>query len=168
MCVTLDVQGQIFKTNYDTLIKIPYFKDMFESCGQPTETIFIDRPSHIFKHILSLAVDPYYQYPAKYVSELDFYCINSNEIKLYDKNQKICNDIYFLKNKCRHPRCNMLSIKETLFCSNHNPCLISNCMEYVYPDNNYCSKHYNNGRCCDARGCNNKRTNLGYCDEHQS
>ena len=37
--------------------------------------------AHIFKHVLALLIDENYEYPKKYLSELDFF-----EIK-YDKNK---------------------------------------------------------------------------------
>jgi hypothetical protein len=97
MSITLDVQGKIFKTNYDTIIKIPYFKDMFSDCGVPTETIFVDKSSHVFKHVLALTTSPFYLFPEKYVSELEFYGINAKEIKLYDKNTDLLEQIQSTK-----------------------------------------------------------------------
>jgi hypothetical protein len=167
MSVTLDVQGKIFKTNYGTIIKIPYFKDMFESCGPPTETIFIDRPSHIFKHVMGLATDPFYQYPEQYISELDFYNVDVSEIKVYNKLQNILTDIHFLKNKCRDQRCDKLSVEGSQFCASHHRCPVSDCRNSVTsPTNNYCYGHHENGIYCDFRGCYKLRTDTTFCDEH--
>lgn len=91
--ISLDVQGQIFKTDYDTIIKIPYFKNMFEQCGKPEETIPLNRPAHIFKHVLALMCDPFYQYPKKYISELDFYDIDLKGIKFYESDKSILTEI---------------------------------------------------------------------------
>ena len=64
MNITVDVCGHIFKVKYDIIIKIPYFKNMFDGCGSvPTETIFIDRSPHIFNHVLGLVIDELYPYP---------------------------------------------------------------------------------------------------------
>jgi hypothetical protein len=73
MNVILNVQGQVFETNYNSLIKLSYFRNMFSDCGMPTETIFVDRSAHIFKHVLGLITDNLYPYPEKYKFELDFY-----------------------------------------------------------------------------------------------
>jgi hypothetical protein len=76
MNITLNVQGQIFQIDYDTIIKIPYFNELFDACGIPTEAIFIDRQPHIFKHILALMDNNLYPYPKKYRDELDYFAID--------------------------------------------------------------------------------------------
>ena len=94
MNITLDVCGQIFKTDYNTIKKIPYFRDMFEACGEaPNETLFVNRPPHIFKHILAFIIDPLYPFPKKYAFELDFYGIDYKNIKLHDMQQEITSEI---------------------------------------------------------------------------
>lgn len=94
MNITLDVQGHVFKTNYETIIKIPYFKNMFEDCdGFPSEIIQLDRSAHIFKHVLALMCNPFYQYPKKYISELDFYDINLKGINFYENDKNILQEI---------------------------------------------------------------------------
>jgi hypothetical protein len=171
MSVILNVQGQIYQTDYDTIIKIPYFKNMLEACGLPKEPIFVNRPPHIFKHILSLAVDPYYQYPAKYVSELDFYCIDSNEIKLYDKNKEILDRLYLIEHRCKNYGCNEIAVNGDKVCKIHSTCAMKDCKNVsLYQKNiKFCRDHLHNPVWCAKYGCDNY-TSAGYrfCREHQN
>jgi hypothetical protein len=182
MNVVLNVQGQIFETKYETLIKIPYFKDMFETCGPPKEIIFIDRPSHIFKHILSLTVNPFYKFPEKYVSELDFYCIDLKEITLYnkipDKLMKLCDlnieekvdalyrasicDYYY----CENLRCENLRLYNKKHCADHVTC--ERCGELTYcSESKYCYDHANEyNTFCELLGCTSKIYRDGKCEYH--
>ena len=73
MNITLNLQGKIFETTHATIIKIPYFRDMFEACEFPSETLFVNRSSYIFKHVLALVTDSLYPFPEKFNFELDFY-----------------------------------------------------------------------------------------------
>jgi hypothetical protein len=146
MNITLDVQGQIFKTKYENILKIPYFKDMFETCGQPSETIFVDRPPHIFKHVLSLIVDNFYPYPEKYKFELDFYGIEYGELKFYGNETKILikaiNDASYIK--CNSDHCTMPVLMYTnckmKYCESHCNRYICNrigCKNQIEQDNLY-------------------------------
>jgi hypothetical protein len=116
--LSLDVQGQIFKTDYDTIIKIPYFRDMFKDCGIPTETIFVNRPSHIFKHVISLVTDTLYPYPDKYKFELEFYGVDYKDVKFY-------NPLPILK--CIVDKCMRESIDRTQLCVIHSSCFVYGC-----------------------------------------
>ena len=141
MSITLDVQGQIFKTKYENILKIPYFKNMFETCGQPSETIFVDRPPHIFKHVLSLMVDDFYPYPEKYKFELDFYGIEYGELKFYGNDTKIIlkaiNDASYIKcsyNNCTRPVMSYENCNKMKYCKQHcNPsvCNSINCNNFI-------------------------------------
>ena len=76
---------------------------MLEDCGEmSTEPIFVNRPPHIFKHVLSLVTDRLYPYPAKYMFELDFYGIDNMHVNIYDKlgmlNSKMDNSLREIKN----------------------------------------------------------------------
>jgi hypothetical protein len=94
MNIKINIGGQLFETTFDTIIKIPYFRDMFEACGEaPNETLFVNRPPHIFKHILAFIIDPLYPFPKKYAFELDFYGIDYKNINLYDMQQEITGEI---------------------------------------------------------------------------
>jgi len=83
--VTINVQGVIFQTNYENVIKIPYLKTKIEQCTPPIETIFVDRPSHIFKHVLGVVTDKNYPYPEKYRYELEFYGVDCTNVKFFNK-----------------------------------------------------------------------------------
>lgn len=76
--VKLNVGGTIFETTIDTLMKCPYFQGMkhFEEILNNVNNIhFIDRDPSAFKHVLRLLRDLNYDYPQKYLNELDFYGI---------------------------------------------------------------------------------------------
>jgi hypothetical protein len=194
MSVTLDVQGKIFKTNYDTIIKIPYFRDMFQDCGQPTETVFIDRPSHIFKHILSLATDPFYQFPEKYVSELDFYCINIKEVKLYNKIPEVVNKLNELgiiekveklydlaiiekveelhdykiikKVKKLYDAEIIEKVKQLYDLTKISERECDNCFKKAIHDSKYCLYHYDNATDCVVPDCSSEQYESSRCEYH--
>jgi hypothetical protein len=158
--ISLDVQGQLFKTDYDTIIKIPYFKNMFETCGTPSETIFVNRPPHIFKHILSLMVDNFYPYPEKYKFELDFYDIDYSNLKLYNPSPKNC-----IVNGCMHN-----VIDNSKLCRNHSICFAHGCNNIQTTYDNiqlkYCDKHIKISG-CGMFNCPQKFQIEGYniCDD---
>lgn len=78
--IQIDVQGTKFLTYYNTLIKIPYFETKIKNFSLEQDLIFVDRPAHIFKHILGAITDKRYRYPYEYRYELDFYGIDRNNI----------------------------------------------------------------------------------------
>ena len=99
MNIILNVSGQNYEVPKDTLMKIPYFHDMFDVCGDNiNEVIPVSRPPHIFKHVLSFTIDPLYPFPAKYAFELDFYGIVYEQKKLYDKHQELLDKINDMNN----------------------------------------------------------------------
>jgi hypothetical protein len=157
--ITLDVQGQIFKTDITTINKLAYFKDMFEDCGSPfiegnpsiegnpcgstSEIIFVNRPAHIFKHVISLITDDTYPYPEKYKFELDFYGYDITNVNFYNKNKEVLERVKELENKnydmagdiqyiydklkkCKIDNCNNLT-KDDLYCDScaeiNNECI---------------------------------------------
>lgn len=63
MNVKLNIGGTLFETTKDTLIKIPYFANLFESFDNFDEPIFIDQDGTDFKHILNWARCPDYLIP---------------------------------------------------------------------------------------------------------
>lgn len=90
MSIKVNVQGTIFETTSDTIKKINLFKYMLEATDyNSTEPLFINRPAHIFKHVLAFVTTNNYKYPLKYKKELDFYGINYNANGLYDPNKKV-------------------------------------------------------------------------------
>jgi hypothetical protein len=135
--IVLNVSGRIFETKYETLIKVPYFKHMFEGCESvPTEVIFINRSSNIFEHVLGLVIDPLYPYPKKYAFELDFYGVDYSKMKLYDKSPKYCNKRY----------CNIMIKTNEKMCGLHidhyNFCNLIGCKEYKCGGgSSYCEVH---------------------------
>jgi len=80
--ITLNFQGTKFETTRQTLYNIPYFKSL--SWGlEDSDVFFMDRPAHIFKHILAWTVDKNYPFPYKYKYELDFFQIDIKNVN-YD------------------------------------------------------------------------------------
>lgn len=76
--VTLDVSGTIFKVEEFTFLRIPLFKEAYEGSNRHlNETVWVPRSSKLFHHILGLAIDDTYPYPAKYFSELKYYGLHS-------------------------------------------------------------------------------------------
>lgn len=94
--LTLDVGGKIFKIKKDLLLsKSKYFESLFKDTNieelSQTEIIYVDRSPHIFKHVLAYIRDPTYQYPEKYLSELDYLDIDLPETKeVKDNSKKYC------------------------------------------------------------------------------
>jgi hypothetical protein len=153
MNITVDVCGHIFKVKYDIIIKIPYFKNMFDGCGSiPIDTIFVDRSPHIFNHVLGLVIDELYPYPKKYAFELDFYGVDYGEMKLYDKKDDIMNDMKILLNSTIPP----------------HKCPIIKCSNAVKGNMKWCDTHKLRYRGCNFIECGEDITKNGYCDTHQN
>jgi hypothetical protein len=155
MNIILNVQGQIFETDYNTILKIPYFKDMFESCGKPDEIIFVNRPSHVFKHVLGLATDDLYPYPSKYTFELDFYGIEY-------KGFKVRGDVMYRNNDLH---------KKDIQGKQPGSCVREGCQELPVNDKYYqmelCKKHMNLSGHCGVYGCHGPKLLLdSYCNTH--
>ena len=66
--VTLDVGGTVFTINSSHLLKCEFFRVMFEDVTYEGEKIYIDRSSHIFKHVLSYLRDC--KYPLERVEKM--------------------------------------------------------------------------------------------------
>jgi hypothetical protein len=83
--IKINVEGQIFQTRKETLLKIPYFENLFQDAAPKTEDIiFIDRSARGFSHILQWARNPEYKIPSKYKLELDFFLIEYQPSNLSD------------------------------------------------------------------------------------
>lgn len=180
MNIRLNVGGVIFETEYETIIKIPYFCAI-EVCKETNEVIFINRSSHIFKHILGLAIDPLYPFPSKYKSELDFYGMNYDNLKLhefennvmtqfeniYEELQEIKHYLQTNNFLCIKRGCDFSRLAGSLFCHNHVECLGKGCHECQPIGYNYCKLHETIGQRCNKGGCDNGRKgNSMFCDEH--
>ncbi len=159
MSIKINISGTIFETTITTLKKINYFKYMLEDTNYDnTQIIFVDRPPHIFKHVLAFAIDNNYNYPIKYKGELDFYDMPYDIDKLYNPLDEINNRIHILEKKS-----DMIPIQ----------CKI--CTSGAYIGNPFCYHHqiYKN-RCIYSKGfrvvcgekCDNS-TNNYYCENHK-
>src|ERR1700679_2306706 len=90
MSIKVNVQGTIFETTIDTIKKINYFKYVIEATNFDfNEILFVNRPAHIFKHVLALVTTNNYKYPLKYKEELDFYDVVYDVNCLYEPNKEI-------------------------------------------------------------------------------
>ncbi len=134
MNIKLNVGGQMFETDYATIIKIPYFCAMLETCDNTDEVIFVNRSSHIFKHVLALMIDSLHPFPSKYAYELDFYGVDYKNIKLHE-NQLLVG----LQNDMEHLK--ILMKGDTL-------CKDLECQNIVY-QGNYCPTHRSTGIFCN-------------------
>jgi hypothetical protein len=154
MNVILNVQGRMFETDYDTLIKIPYFKNMFETCGPPTETIFVNRSSRTFEHVLAVVTDNNYPFPGKYKFELDFYGIDYSNLELYFRPQL---------DSCIHPTCCNGVVTGSNFCNLHKYCY--NCRTIIGKSVNYCNSCLPESKYCNIGGCGRwKKSNGSLCN----
>lgn len=94
--IKLNVGGKHFETTQDTLIsKSEYFRAIIErwnNSKDENEEIFINRSGKIFEHIFCLMLDPYYDFPTKYVSELEYYQMNRLNQKKYEEDEHILDE----------------------------------------------------------------------------
>jgi len=86
--VTLDVGGQIFRTDKKTLMPSAYFRSLFDR-WDTTEVHFIDRDSENFRQILALLRDPNHTISENMLYELQYYGIEFSS----DSNEMICMDM---------------------------------------------------------------------------
>lgn len=80
--ITINLQGTKFEITRQTLYQIPYFKSLSLDLDK-SSSFYMDRPAHIFKHILGWAVDNNYPFPYKYKYEAEFYEIRKMYINYY-------------------------------------------------------------------------------------
>ncbi len=160
MNIKLNVGGQIFETDYATIIKIPYFSAMLETCENTSEVIFVNRSSHIFKHVLALMIDSLHPFPSKYAYELDFYGVDYKNLKLHNDElfAKLQDDVDDLQT--------IVTVLEESTLRSHNTCKYG-CSVPV-TNSNYCNFHKMVGILCNKHRCWRKRTTYIYCDKHQN
>ncbi len=100
MAIKINVGGTIFETTEIILRKISYFNDLLSDTNlNVNDILFVNRPAHIFKHVLALAIDDTYKYPKKYLNELGFYGVTCNVETIYDPFLQITKDLTELKGK---------------------------------------------------------------------
>lgn len=73
--IKLNVGGKLFETTDDILRKSTYFDSLLSRWNNTTDVIFINRSSHVFKHVLGVLIDPHYPFPKKYEYELHYFGI---------------------------------------------------------------------------------------------
>ncbi len=107
--IKLNLCGTLFEVDKKILCKSEYFLNMFTDCNDNNNIININRPAHIFKHVLAYLIDDNYLYPSKYENELKYFLINYDENKLYDPINKLKQQYELLKmemEKNIHTTCN--------------------------------------------------------------
>ena len=148
--IKLNVSGTLFEATKDILIKIPYFKYLFDDTDNDlNEIIFIGRSPHMFKHVLALAIDDNYNFPIKYKNELDFYDMKYDYSKLHDPFYDLENNIIIkIKNtvtgsKCKLHECKVIVLNDNEYCVNHTGICL-----YAFWSG-YCEKRCDDGIRCD-------------------
>lgn len=155
--IKLNVGGIIFETTKSTLSLSLFFEKALSDTWKKDEVLFVDRSPKIFEHVLCLMRDVKYEYPKKYLSELDFYqitilprnieCEYANILeglkKLKDKIDLIESDTLYIS---REMRSNREEIKRSEY--NDTICIVRGCMEACTRGKSktisvYCPKHDN-------------------------
>ena len=77
--VQFDVRGQFIKTKKESLLWIPYFKDLFGIMSE-NENIFIDFDPKAFNEVINYAKMSNYMVSAKYLYIFDNYGIQVRKI----------------------------------------------------------------------------------------
>jgi len=97
------------------------------------DVIFINRPPHIFKHVLAYLIDPKYDYPKKYESELKYFLMEDDTLKQND----LC-----IKNNAPKRSDICRTCKSTTLLCQHN-CMRNNCIKCCVN----CKKCHGNAVC---------------------
>lgn len=115
--ITYEIEEQILR-------KSEYFNELLNDSSKNylNVPIEIQRSPNIFNHILSLMINPNYEFPAKYLSELEFYGM--------EVSYKKCN-LFMCFNKTRKN-----------YCDEHL-CGIEGCDKAKEIDGHYCENHIN-------------------------
>jgi predicted P-loop ATPase/GTPase len=113
--IKVDVEGTKFKVLKDTLMNIPYFRNMFDY--DIIQHIYIDRSAKGFSHILRLARcnnNSKYKFPIKYIDEIDFFLIKYDEKDLYDPNNNLKTNIASIINQTTEIKQELSDIRDDL------------------------------------------------------
>lgn len=140
----------------DIIRKIPYFNHMIEGCENDFEEINVPRMGFLFDHVLAYYISPLYPYPVEYYDELDFYDIQYDKHKLFDKNKQ---QLDYIENIVENTHRNTVITKLVCWCS--EPTINST---YII-----CSQHRNEIKCQHKFGtskCFLKDTEYNYCPSH--
>lgn len=188
--IKINVSGRVFELNNETLLKIPYIFNMINDCKRNDTTndpVFIPRSPKVFEEVLSFVIDEHHPYPIEYYYELDFYDVQYNKSKLYDKNtnaNEIKTSLVFIENGVRNvlnygkketPLCmssycknnNFLSRDICDLCTEKRYCIYSNCHKPPMINKNYCGRHLDEGIYCNEKYCRYERSrNSKYCMMH--
>jgi len=97
--IKLNVGGRLFETTKETLQNSQYFVSLLTRWNNDEEIKFIDRSGKVFEHVLLFLQEPSYNYPDKYLFELDFYGITYNTSPPADKLDDLSKKIDYLSDK---------------------------------------------------------------------
>ena len=162
MSIKVNISGIIFETTVDTLKKINYFKYILEDTNYDnTQVLFVDRPAHIFKHVLALAGDQNYSYPLKYKNELDFYDVPYDLSKLYRPKCEHTNKIKKLEKTVNEQKNKIIKLEEMLNDNKNKKCTIPSCRKSINTWKTYCRIHKNR---CQYIADNHYYDCHEYCD----
>jgi hypothetical protein len=78
--VILNVSGTRFEVEYETLMRIPLFKNASEAALQTEAEIWVPRSPGNFQHILALAICDEHPFPKSIDYELEYYGISWEDV----------------------------------------------------------------------------------------
>lgn len=115
--ITYEIEEQILRNS-------DYFNKLLNDSSKNylNVPIEIQRSPNIFKHVLSLMIDPKYEFPTKYLSELEFYGMK------------------VLYKKCKLDFCFIKTSKTLKYCDIHL-CSHEGCDKVREVDGSYCESH---------------------------
>ena len=99
--IKLNVGGTLYETTKSTLNLSSFFEKALSDTWKKGEVLFIDRSPKIFEHVLCLMRDANYEYPKKYLSELDFYGVKINPINLKYCSNDVVKRLDIIEDKLR-------------------------------------------------------------------